>query len=119
MRIVNRDEFMRLPPGTVYAEFEPYVLGEVCVKGETLDHGPDHPYPPADFWRGDLASLDWNDSDHLTKLMDEARTQDVRLVFGCPQTREGYVEDGQLYAVWSRDDVRRCAEYLMKLADGQ
>lgn len=37
MRIVSRDELMKLPAGTVYQQWEPCVLGELMIKGETWE----------------------------------------------------------------------------------
>jgi len=34
MRLVKRDEMLKLPPGTVYQMFDPNILGELMVKGE-------------------------------------------------------------------------------------
>lgn len=34
MRLLSRDEFLKEPPGTVYMNFEPAILGPLMVKGE-------------------------------------------------------------------------------------
>lgn len=111
MRVVSLREFVKLPPGTIACEYEPQVFGDTFVKGETLN--PDLP-DPGDFWRADLFNeVDWNDSDHMGKLMKQAEAEDVPLTFGYPQTREGWVKPDQLYAVWSDADIKGLVEFLL------
>jgi hypothetical protein len=39
MKIVNATELAKLPEGVIYSEYEPYILSELMVKGETLNEG--------------------------------------------------------------------------------
>lgn len=36
MRIVNRQQFLAMPAGTVYAKYEPCSFEDLCIKGDSL-----------------------------------------------------------------------------------
>jgi len=38
MKILNRADFLKLPPGTLYCQGERWAFGPLAVKGETLDN---------------------------------------------------------------------------------
>lgn len=41
MRLVNFDEFMTLPEGTVYQSYSPHIVGDLCIKSPFLDSKDD------------------------------------------------------------------------------
>jgi hypothetical protein len=45
-RIVGFQEFAALPEGTLYADWEPCIIGETHIKGATIFHDG----KPGDFW---------------------------------------------------------------------
>jgi hypothetical protein len=118
VRIVNRLEFLKMPPGTVYAEYEPHVFGEIAVKGETWwNDGPDDPGGVfGDFIYCDLTNEFPIEHFHDGTLDRLVKTgEDLPLTFGEETSRDGMHNAQQLYAVWSREDIRGLAEYLLQL----
>jgi len=43
MKLVDREELMTMPPGTVYQQWNPCILGELMIKGETITDKADPP----------------------------------------------------------------------------
>ena len=41
MKVVNRKEFLAMPAGTLYTEFEPCITNGLAIKYDTLDNGDD------------------------------------------------------------------------------
>ena len=81
MQIVNHQQFMAMPAGTVYQKYEPQVFYDMAVKGDNC--GED----------------DWFYSDLVPSIEDDAP------VFEHCICRDGVYDEDQLFAVWSPDDV--------------
>lgn len=109
MRIVTRAEFMNLPEGTVYQEYDPYVFQGLRIKKENVGDN--------DFRFVDLcaSSFDCAGSDEFEEFLDHAQStgSNIKLDFSDEQSvRDGLFDDKQLYAVWSGGDVQ---ELIMTL----
>lgn len=108
MKIVNRPEFLKLPPGTVYSKWEPCVFGELLIKGDTLPNGNDW------FYQSIADAIDHTgSSDFSDKLFEAAETgKSLPMDFAC-EGRDGCFEsDEQMFAVWERADVEALVERL-------
>ncbi|MNQ41608.1 hypothetical protein D3C85_552900 [compost metagenome] len=98
MRIVSFEEFLKLPRGTVFALYEPEVIGDIRIKvGNFSDW--DYQYDPLDMLEAGLGIPDLGDL--------HRDGGDVPLDFNYT-SREGstVMDKGQLFAVWSKVDVR-------------
>lgn len=100
MKIVKLDQFLKLPPGTLFAKYVPCVFEELTIKGETL---------PAtkDFCYQDIISVDagtCGDSADMLFLAEEGAS--INLDLNC-QGRDGCFEPDQLFAVYERQDVEQ------------
>jgi hypothetical protein len=98
MRIVSFEEFLKLPRGTVFALYEPEVLGDIRIKvGNFSDW--DYQYDPLDMLEAGLGIPDLGDL--------QRDGGDVSFDFNYT-SREGstVMDKGQLFAVWSAVDVR-------------
>lgn len=99
MRIVNLTEFLLLPRGTVFAKYEPCVLGDLCIKvgnfGNTIDFQYDSIGDQFDRFKVPVG-VDEHD-------VMRAGT-DVPIDFNMT-SRDGLNEKEQLFAVWSAEDV--------------
>ena len=106
MRIVRLEEFLSLPPGTVFAKYRPQIFDELCVKGDSINESSDFFYRP--IWEP-LASNSGELCDVLTAA--EERGAEVEIDTDCWQ-RDGLYEYGQLFAVFSEKEVLRIASSL-------
>jgi hypothetical protein len=103
VRIVAFEEFLTLPPGTVYCDYCPVGnFGTLCIKQDTClgQAGP------VDFYYTSLCDVDALSSDHAAELLEQAQPQggSVPAAFDVVQ-REGLFDPGALYAVWDAEDV--------------
>lgn len=106
MRIVSRAELLKLPPGTVYSEYEPCYFRDLSVKVDTWEND----------WLYDslFVPLDTtSDSDYLAKCDVAERGEDVPLDFHST-SRDGTFDDKQLYAVFSPEDVEKLIARLQE-----
>jgi len=108
MRIVGLDEFLLLPAGTVFAKYRPQIFGELCVKGDSIHESRDFLY--RSLWEP-LARNSGELCDVLTAA--EERGAEVEIDTDCWQ-RDGLYEYGQLFAVFSQEEVRQIAFSLVQ-----
>lgn len=100
MRIVDRDTFLAMPAGTVFAKFSPMVFGDLQIKAGNCGQ--------LDFFYTSIveavATSQGTDMfDCLRQSM--ANGQDLPMDFAT-LSRDGEFDPSQLFAVWSADDVR-------------
>lgn len=84
MKLVDRKTFLELPLNTVFAKWEPYTMGEISIKGETV--------ADVDFYVQDLTQLEDTFSDN------------PQLDLYC-STRDGFFDEDQIFAVFDDTDV--------------
>ena len=106
MRIVGLEEFLSLPPGTVFAKYRPQMFDELCVKGDSNHGSRDFVY--RSLWEP-LASNSGELCDVLSAAAE--RGAEVEIDTDCWQ-RDGLYEYGQLFAVFSRKEVLRIVDSL-------
>jgi hypothetical protein len=97
MRIVNREEFLKLPNGTLFSKYSPCVMGELMIKEDSLTN---------DFIYQDINdAIDCTGSDDFfDKLMDSQENgTELAMDFDCCG-RDGCFDEDQLFSVWSNDD---------------
>lgn len=98
MKIVNRAQFLALPPNTLFSKYTPCVFQHLEINGETWGN---------DFLTQQIVdaiayadSGDFSDKLHLSQECGDS----LRMDFDC-QGRDGCFDDDQLFAVWEREDV--------------
>ncbi len=103
MRIVNRNDFIKMPPGTLFSKYEPHIFGDLCIKEDSIlfDGGGN------DFYYVSLAAAICSDgSDDLEGKLNCAEKSGDGLAMDFRSTdRDGLFEEEQLFAVWEYDDV--------------
>ncbi len=108
MRIVNRDEFLAMPTGTLFSKYEPVVFDALMIKEETITSPPYSPDGKAiDFNFTEIGGAVDSDStgDFVDKLNDSRENgTSVPMDFNAIGRDGEFVED-QLFAVWERKDV--------------
>ena len=109
MKIVNRTEFLRLPSGTVYANYESGLFELLCIKGENCGTN--------DWFYDDLVgvgAIDCDGSDlEAFDLLDLSEKTGSRVPMNFEITgRDGCFDADQLFAVYERVDVEQLIERL-------
>ena len=106
MRIVSREEFLKLPPNTVYSKYEPCIFSEIEIKMESLD--------TIDFF-----------TQRIHDAIDAGRSYDeTNILFRADETgesfrmdfdsigRDGMFNQEERYAVWEKEDVQQLIDRL-------
>jgi len=98
MKILNKEEFFKLPQGTVYSEYDPLTFHSLFIKGEQLT---------VDYIELDLVgNIEYNNSDEYCEILEEAKEtgKSFKLDFE-NYGRNGMYSDDQLYAVYEKEDI--------------
>ncbi len=103
MRILNRQEFLKLPKNTVYSKYKPCFFGAFEIKMDTWDN---------DFLVQEIAgAIECSEtSDFISKLESN---EHIKMDFDSVG-RDGLYEDEQLFAVLDDEDVKSLIERLEK-----
>ena len=96
MKIINKQEFLRRPRGTIYREYRPCVFGPLCIKWDTV--GNDFYYIEI----GQPGAPDSTDIMDVCKKMENGENVGIDLEVA---TRDSMFDDNQLYAVFSVADM--------------
>ena len=100
MRIVTLDEFLKLPPNTVFQKYEPCWFDELEIK---MDSAPQ----TRDFYAQSVTGqIDCGSCADMFEQLDRAQAsgESVDMHFHT-ECRDGLFNENQLFAVWERDDV--------------
>ena len=113
MRIVSKEEFLQLPSGTVYAEYEPCIFGNLSIKDDTVFSISNQ---PIDFYCLEIASsVESSGSEEFFERVEamenNGKSFPIELDVTC---RDGCFDDDQLYAVWEEEDVQSLITVLQK-----
>lgn len=118
MRIVGNKEFMDMPAGTIFAKY--YNTGSFGVlqqKGETIRL---YDGEAVDFYMKDLTTeIETNGTlEPQDKLYAAEKDSSIMLevVFDI-EGRDGHNDDGQLYVVWGKKDLKGLIEVLQEAHD--
>lgn len=106
MRIVNIEEFMNLPKGTVYSKYEPCIFNGLMIKRENSGL--------IDFFYADLiGNVDCQDSNDYFDKCDEAQKSGISLKLDFEiMGRDGMFDKNQLFAVYEKYDVENLIKSL-------
>jgi hypothetical protein len=110
MKLLNREEFLKLPEGTLYSEYDPHVFGDIRVKGVSGEGN--------NVYALDLIGLSsdgFNDFNEAANAFVETKQGD--LDFDC-YCRDNILED-QLFAVFEAKELSEMTKLLqtaMRLA---
>lgn len=110
MKIINKEEFIQLPEGTLFTEWKPCIFGEICIKGETIST------ESGDFFYQPLIQIDAGGSDEEAALqIESAQTgKSFKLTLQC-EHRDGHYDWGAMYAIWEEKDFEDLAMKLFHL----
>ena len=100
MRIVNLDQFVAMPAGTLFSKYQPCVFEDLCIKGDSIEETRDFFYQPI------VDTLDCGGSDEFHSMLFDAQEGGVSIPMNFHyESRDGCFEPAQLFAVWESADV--------------
>jgi hypothetical protein len=108
MRIINLDEFLTLPVGSLFCKYRPAFFEEISIF-----HGKNDDWSK-DFVYSDLVEFDADDDtahSHLMDAMVEDSSLDVPLSIE-ETSRDGFYNDDQLFLVFSKEDLKLMAQAI-------
>jgi hypothetical protein len=106
VKIVSKKEFLKLPPGTIYSKYQPINFGDIEIKGETIS---DFDY----YYTYIAGNIDAEDFGELFDKMDELKKSDIDIPIDLEiENRDGLFEDDQLYAIYSKEDIKSIIKKL-------
>lgn len=100
MRIVKRKEFLSLPAGTLFSEYEPCFFRDLRIKEQTL--------PTNDFIVQSIADAVDISCEDFGVTLEIARItgSSIKMDFYCAGRDGAFEPDDGLFAVWEPADVR-------------
>jgi hypothetical protein len=109
MKIVNLDQFLELPENTVFTKYKPCCFDDLCIKGESIMSTGDF------FFQQITDAIDCDDCGEFVDLLNDSEKKgtSVNFVFNC-QLRDGTFNEGQLFAVWEKADVKALIDRLQE-----
>lgn len=113
MRIINKQQFYKMPEGTIFSECSPCILDGLMVKGDTYyDRGI-----PIDYLECNLIDcIDCNHSGEYADILEKAITDnDFSFSFNYNNFgRNGMYDEDQQYMVYEKKDLEKLINFLKK-----
>jgi hypothetical protein len=101
MKIVNTEEMAKLPEGILYSAYEPCILGELRIKGKTLNEG-NNSTEWAQWFDADINNVKDIDDD-----LESGDSSPLEIIY----SRDVY-EPEELFAVWEVEDLKELSEVI-------
>lgn len=114
MKIINKEEFYKLPNGTLYSEYVPCCISELRIKQDTIFGFNGE---PIDWFYQDLiGSIKENVSLGYHETLEQSRKNktSIELDFDASE-RDGCFIDDQLFAVYEKGDLEGLISKLESL----
>lgn len=111
MRILTRNEFIKMPEGTVFSYYSPCIFSGLFIKDSCREYSEDS----NDFLMSDIigAIMNCSSDDYFKKCkeMEEGKSLITDFEFS---GREGLFDDSQLFAIYEKDDIK---SLIIRLAE--
>lgn len=108
MKIVKRERFLQMRPGTLFAKYQPCYFEELSIKGVSIGS--------EDFsFQEIVASIDSRSSADFAEKLAAAELEGISLAMDFEiESRDGCFDPEQLFAVFERDDLLQLLQRLMR-----
>lgn len=103
MRIVNLEEFRKMPSGTIYRKYEPCSFGDICVKHDTWEY---------DFLYQDLIDFESDDSGDYVNMCEKMVSGDSVAISFDTVSRDGLFEKNQMFLILEKEDVKSLYNFI-------
>ncbi len=99
MKIVNREQFLAMPAGTIYAKGERWLFNGLEVKGESH---------PNDWWSLDPSWIGGDkveDSCDAFDALEDMLKNGASYPMSCSQSRDGLFDEDDLFLIFEEKDL--------------
>lgn len=105
MRIVGKKEFIKMPSGTVFSDYKPYVFSGLKIKNDSLPV-PDDGYSMDFYYKDIIGNIEFDDCNEYVSKLNSALydNESISLDFDVCE-REAAYDDDMLYAVYEEKDL--------------
>ena len=116
MKLVNRQELMKLPPGVLYFSYNKnslLCLDSLMVKEETIVHNERN----IDFFFIDLMRIYFHDTGDLIEKIKDMETNGTSYPMNETMMRDGSFDDEETFIVLEKEDLTLLKGYIEKSLD--
>lgn len=110
MRLYNRQEFMKLPAGTIFAKGKEWYFESIDVKDETCVHEGKN----IDFFVHGLDWVDADSSDQAFERLEDMKTNGTSYPMQNSISRDGCFDEEDLFLVYEKKDLKRLQVMIEK-----
>lgn len=112
MKIVNREEFMKLPPGVFYAKGKPQYFGGLEVKHETCYSTRSD--DAIDWWSLDLSSFEFDSTEQFDDRFEEMQLKGVSYPLTDSIGRDGLFDQDDIFLIYEKPDLEALKAMIEK-----
>jgi len=100
MKIVSKQEFYKLPSGTLYSDYNPCIFDGLKIKGDTIGDGS-----PIDYFYQDL----------IGNVEATSDPRDIAFMLDfCCEERDGLYDNNATYAIYAKEEILALANKIMR-----
>ncbi len=108
MKVLNRKNFMKLPPGVIFLGGMPWLFVSLEVKGDTISvDGKD-----IDFWSKDTGFIQVEGSAEFPDVFEYMLERGVSYPMNSDYARDGTFDDSDVFLVYEKEDLERLREFI-------
>lgn len=105
MRVYRRAEFLKLPAGTMYAKGEPWALGSLNIKGDTVWNNQD--------WATmDPCWVSGQDTGECRSRLEAMLEDGASFPMETEYTRDGCFDESEVFLVFEADDLLKLRKFV-------
>src|SRR6185503_20635672 len=103
MKIVNKQEFYKLPAGTLFSFYEPCIFTGINIKGKTIQ---DMEKPIDFFYKSLIGNVSANHTGEFLDILSTANENknEFKLDF-ITSSRDGIFDEESLYAIYNTNEI--------------
>lgn len=114
MRVYTRQEFLKLPEGTVYCKGQPWAFGGINIKGETIAASDGR---LIDWYYLDPEWIDAHDSGEAGARLDEMLSTGASYPMQDAIGRDGCFDENEVFLVYEDADIQKLVGWLIENID--
>jgi hypothetical protein len=106
MKVYNRKEFLKLPPGVFFTSGPQWAFSGFYKKGETVGD--------VDFYQTSFEFIEFKSSNDFTDMLEDSLKNKTSYPINQTEAREGLFDDDMMYLVYDKEDLNIIKKYIDK-----
>lgn len=104
MKVLSREEFLKMPEGTIFCKGKGWYFDNLCIKAQTLQNSVED--------IGDFVYLDMNwsngkDSNEAVDIMEDSLKEGKSFICNDAFGRDGCFDKEDLFLVYEKEDLEK------------